>query len=260
MNPGDGLPNFKIQIPLSEANSYSPSQKMPCFLWSLKVHNTVQKSMPLDPILMPMYPINTSLFTIKFYITLPPMGMLHLYISETDYFEADGAHENRNCLYVMQMFFKGIKRWLRRNHRLICSAAQNKTVNLRERQAVLLPTYRDGGRFVNNHNVLVHVNYGDRVGGNGDFMPETNQQCRVDTITHSTGGRGMKLILYFKSTMSSWHCYCPTILWWPAQWVMSWKSVSGHTKAKLHICWQTLNINMRFVFDIHRTVHHDIFL
>ena len=32
MNPGDGLPNFKIQIPLSEANSYSPSQKMPCFL------------------------------------------------------------------------------------------------------------------------------------------------------------------------------------------------------------------------------------
>jgi hypothetical protein len=72
---------------------------------------------------------------------------------------------------------------------------------VRDRQAVLLPTYRDGGRFVNNHNVLVHVNYGDRVGGNGDFMPETNQQCRVDTITHSTGGRGMKLILYCKNTV-----------------------------------------------------------
>jgi len=90
-------------------------------------------------------------------------------------------------------------------------------VREREREAVLLPTYRDGGRFVNNHNVLVHVNYGDRVGGNGDFMPETNQQRRVDTITHSTGDRGMKLILYCKSTMSSWHCYCPIILWWPAQ-------------------------------------------
>jgi hypothetical protein len=58
---------------------------------------------------------------------------------------------------------------------------------LRDRQAVLLPTYRDGGRFINNHNVLVHVNYGDRVGGNGYFMPETNQQCSFDTITHSTG-------------------------------------------------------------------------
>jgi hypothetical protein len=46
---------------------------------------------------------------------------------------------------------------------------------LRDRKAVLLPTYRDGGRFVNNHNVLVHVNYGDRVRSNGDFMPETNQ-------------------------------------------------------------------------------------
>jgi len=40
-----------------------------------------------------------------------------------------GAYENRNCLYVMQMFFWGIKRWLR----LICSAAQNKTTNLWER-------------------------------------------------------------------------------------------------------------------------------
>lgn len=57
----------------------------------------------------------------------------------------------------------------------------------------MLPTYRDGGRFVNNHNVLVHVNYGDRVGGNRYFMPETNQQCSVDTITHSTGGRGTEL-------------------------------------------------------------------
>lgn len=27
MNTGDGLPNLKTQIPLLEANSYSPSQK-----------------------------------------------------------------------------------------------------------------------------------------------------------------------------------------------------------------------------------------
>jgi len=64
MNPGDGLPNFKIQIPLFAANSYLSSQKMPCFLWSLKVHYTDHKQMPLDPILT-----HTSLFTIKFNIT-----------------------------------------------------------------------------------------------------------------------------------------------------------------------------------------------
>jgi len=46
MNPGGGLPNFKIQIPLFEANSYSVSQKMPCLLWNLKVHYTFHKSMP----------------------------------------------------------------------------------------------------------------------------------------------------------------------------------------------------------------------
>ena len=32
MNLEGGLPNFKIQIPLFEANSYSHSQKMPCLL------------------------------------------------------------------------------------------------------------------------------------------------------------------------------------------------------------------------------------
>lgn len=74
----------------------------------------------------------------------------------------------------------------------------------RDREAVLLPTYRDGGRFVNNHNVLVHVNYGDRVGGNRYFMPETNQQCSFDTITHSTGGRGTTFTLVHKM-----HCNTP---------------------------------------------------
>jgi hypothetical protein len=92
---------------------------------------------------------------------------------------------------------------------------------LRDREAVLLPTYRDGGRFVNNHNVLVHVNYGDRVGGNRYFMPETNQQCSFDTITHSTGGRGTTFTLvhkmHCKNNNSSWQFYCPNILWWPVQ-------------------------------------------
>jgi hypothetical protein len=83
MNPGGGLPNFKIQIPLFESNSYSFSQKMPCLLWSLKVHYIAHHSMPPDPILTHTYPIHTSLFTNKFNITLPPIYMFHLYISET---------------------------------------------------------------------------------------------------------------------------------------------------------------------------------
>jgi len=73
----------KLKIPLFEANSYSLSQKMPCLLWSLKVHYTVHNSMPLDPILTHLYPIHTSLFTIKFNITLSPTRMFYLYISET---------------------------------------------------------------------------------------------------------------------------------------------------------------------------------
>jgi len=99
MNLEGGLPNFKIQIPLFEANSYSHSQKMPCLLWSLKVHYTVHKSMPLDP----MYPIHTSVYTVKFNIT-SHLFICFIYILQKHSLfwsrYVCGAYENRNCLYV----------------------------------------------------------------------------------------------------------------------------------------------------------------
>lgn len=39
--------------------------------------------------------------------------------------------------------------------------------------AVLFATYGDGGRFVDDHNVLVDMDEGDWLAGHGDFVPVT---------------------------------------------------------------------------------------
>lgn len=39
--------------------------------------------------------------------------------------------------------------------------------------AVSIATYGDRGRFVDDHNVLVDMNEGDRLAGDRDFVPAT---------------------------------------------------------------------------------------
>jgi hypothetical protein len=46
------------QSPSREPNSHSSSQEIPCFLWNLKVHYHIHKSLLLVPVLSQMHPVH----------------------------------------------------------------------------------------------------------------------------------------------------------------------------------------------------------
>ena len=203
--------------------------------------------MPLDSILTYMYPIHTLLFMIMFNITLPPIHISHSYISESQIILKQICMW---CIWKQELLmcdanvFLGIKRWLRRNHRLICSAAQNKTMNLWEtdRQSCCPLTGMEAGLLTTTmSSSMWTMVIGSEVTGTSCLKQTNNAEL---TRSHTLQEVEEWNLYYTVKTLFSWHCYCPIILWWPAQWVMRSISVSGQVvTAKLHICFQTLNIN-----------------